>query len=52
MATSVFGYGSLIFKPPPFKNIISEAGYIKNYVRRFAQDSHDHRGTPENPGRG
>ncbi|KAH8101460.1 ChaC-like protein [Cristinia sonorae] len=46
----VFGYGSLIFKPPP--HVIDHvAGYLKGYVRRFAQKSHDHRGTPENPGR-
>ncbi|KAI0356477.1 ChaC-like protein [Trametes cingulata] len=46
----VFGYGSLIFKPPP--HVIAETpGYLKGYVRRFAQMSHDHRGTPENPGR-
>ncbi|KAI0089931.1 ChaC-like protein [Irpex rosettiformis] len=46
----IFGYGSLIFKPPP--HVISQApGYLKGYVRRFAQKSHDHRGTPENPGR-
>lgn len=26
-------------------------GYITNYVRRFWQESHDHRGTPSHPGR-
>ncbi|KAG1814360.1 ChaC-like protein [Suillus subaureus] len=46
----VFGYGSLIFKPPP--HVQSQtSGFLKGYVRRFAQESHDHRGTPENPGR-
>ncbi|KAF8190066.1 ChaC-like protein [Pholiota molesta] len=46
----VFGYGSLIFKPPP--HVIKQVpGYLKGYVRRFAQASHDHRGTEENPGR-
>lgn len=48
---AVFGYGSLIFKPPPH-GLESKAGYIKGFVRRFAQKSHDHRGTPERPGRG
>ncbi|EIM83252.1 ChaC-like protein [Stereum hirsutum FP-91666 SS1] len=46
----VFGYGSLIFKPPPH-TIAETPGYLKGYVRRFAQKSHDHRGTPESPGR-
>ncbi|KAG2342658.1 ChaC-like protein [Suillus weaverae] len=46
----VFGYGSLIFKPPP--HVQSQtSGFLKGYVRRFAQESHDHRGTPKNPGR-
>ncbi|GAA5855969.1 hypothetical protein JCM5353_008009, partial [Sporobolomyces roseus] len=48
--TSIFGYGSLLFKPPPF-NLSSTPGYIKGFVRRFAQESHDHRGTEEHPGR-
>ncbi|KAH9065015.1 ChaC-like protein [Lactarius vividus] len=46
----VFGYGSLIFRPPP--HVIKETpGFLKGYVRRFAQKSHDHRGTPTSPGR-
>ncbi|KAG2024092.1 hypothetical protein CC2G_001681 [Coprinopsis cinerea AmutBmut pab1-1] len=46
----VFGYGSLIFKPPPHV-VAKTPGFLKGYVRRFAQKSHDHRGTPESPGR-
>jgi len=46
----VFGYGSLLFKPPP--HVIAQVpGYLRGYVRRFAQQSTDHRGTPESPGR-
>ncbi|WFD17817.1 hypothetical protein MCAP1_000026 [Malassezia caprae] len=46
----VFGYGSIIFKPPP--HVISyTTGYIRGFVRRFALHSEDHRGTPERPGR-
>ncbi|WWC87434.1 uncharacterized protein L201_002323 [Kwoniella dendrophila CBS 6074] len=46
----VFGYGSLIFKPPPHA-IEQKSGYVKGVVRRFAQSSIDHRGTLEAPGR-
>lgn len=46
----LFGYGSLIFKPPLYYDL-SVPGYIKGYVRRFWQSSNDHRGTPESPGR-
>ncbi|WWC69048.1 uncharacterized protein I206_102984 [Kwoniella pini CBS 10737] len=46
----VFGYGSLIFKPPPHA-VEQKSGYVKGVVRRFAQSSIDHRGTPEAPGR-
>jgi len=50
MTYTVFGYGSLIFKPPP--HVISQTpGFLKGYVRRFAQNSIDHRGTKESPGR-
>ncbi|KAK7610030.1 ChaC-like protein [Phyllosticta paracitricarpa] len=59
----LFGYGSLIWKPPPhFDERVP--GYIEGYVRRFWQarylsyhtasiktNTQDHRGTPEAPGR-
>ncbi|KAK9319161.1 ChaC-like protein [Lipomyces orientalis] len=46
----IFGYGSLIFKPPPDVEM-AVPGYLSGYVRRFWQKSHDHRGTPTAPGR-
>ncbi|OCK80959.1 ChaC-like protein [Lepidopterella palustris CBS 459.81] len=46
----LFGYGSLIWKPPPHYDI-RVPGYVEGYVRRFWQASEDHRGTPEAPGR-
>ncbi|KAI8691151.1 Gamma-glutamylcyclotransferase [Fusarium sp. Ph1] len=51
----LYGYGSLIWKPPPhFDRRIP--GWVNGYVRRFwqltlSQASQDHRGTPEAPGR-
>ncbi|KFY31222.1 hypothetical protein V494_07987, partial [Pseudogymnoascus sp. VKM F-4513 (FW-928)] len=67
----LFGYGSLIWKPPPhygtqpspeprvaaiipISNTPADqrlTGYITHYIRRFWQESHDHRGTPTAPGR-
>lgn len=46
----LFGYGSLIYKVD-FEYLERKAAYIENWVRRFWQGSHDHRGTPEAPGR-
>ncbi|KAI5258633.1 ChaC-like protein [Aureobasidium subglaciale] len=55
----LFGYGSLIWKPPPhfgkhgfgYPLHLRVPGYVEGYVRRFWQASEDHRGTPEAPGR-
>ncbi|RYN56522.1 hypothetical protein AA0114_g2862 [Alternaria tenuissima] len=55
----IFGYGSLIWKPPPHYDQ-RVPGFIEGYVRRFWQVCfffidgemcEDHRGTPEAPGR-
>lgn len=46
----LFGYGSLIYKAD-FPFIERRPAKILNWARRFWQGSHDHRGTPENPGR-
>ncbi|GAW25230.1 putative cation transporter [Rosellinia necatrix] len=46
----IFGYGSLIWKPPPHYDR-RIPGWVTGYVRRFWQVCQDHRGTPTAPGR-
>ncbi|KAI8318261.1 ChaC-domain-containing protein [Martensiomyces pterosporus] len=46
----IFGYGSIIYRVD-FPVEASIFGFIRGRKRAFLQESHDHRGTEENPGR-
>ncbi|CAE8652720.1 unnamed protein product [Polarella glacialis] len=47
---TIFGYGSLIFRPG-FRYSRARPACVEGFARRFWQRSVDHRGTPESPGR-
>jgi len=46
----LFGYGSIIWRPD-FVYAKREIAWLPGWHRRFWQGSHDHRGTPDSPGR-
>lgn len=46
----LFGYGSLLYKID-FPILEQRKASVQHWVRRFWQGSHDHRGTPDAPGR-
>ena len=50
MATWLFGYGSLIWRPD-IAYLERRVARAQDWVRRFWQGSHDHRGLPDDPGR-
>lgn len=46
----LFAYGSLIWRPD-FSYLERRPAVLPDHVRQFWQGSHDHRGTPQAPGR-